>query len=73
MDPIDEELSLIGIVREQIRDTSKLRAVYAGIGGLGQKMLGLPAVSKVLQITVLDTWAEPHETNPCFSLERAAS
>jgi hypothetical protein len=66
MDPMDEELSFVGIVREQISETSKLRAVYAGIGELGQKMLGLPAVSKVLQITVVDTRDEPHESYTCL-------
>jgi hypothetical protein len=66
MDAMDEELSLIGIVRELTGDTSKLRAVYAGIGEFGQKMLGLPAASRVLQITVVDTLDEPHESYTCL-------
>jgi hypothetical protein len=66
MDAMDEELSLIGIVRELIGDTSKLRAVYAGIGELGQKVLGLPAASKVVQVTVVDTRDEPHESYTCL-------
>lgn len=62
MDPMDEELSFIGIIRDQIADTAKLRSVYDGIGDLGQKMLGLPVVSKALQITIVDTQDEPHES-----------
>lgn len=63
MDAIDgEKVSLIGLLRGIDRKTNRLNVLYQRLGDLGRKMLGLPAASKAVQVTVLDNQGQPVES-----------
>jgi len=63
MDAIDgERQSMIGLLRSIDRKTNRLSALYQRLGDLGRKMLGLPAASKAVQVTVLDNQGQPVES-----------
>lgn len=64
MDPTaeGEEHFFIGFLRERASDTASIKALYAEIGGVGIKMLGLPAHGDALQLTIIDAGGEPNES-----------
>jgi len=63
MEPIGEEKeSFIAVVREKLRNTAYMKAIYVGLGPIGQKILNLPALSKAVQITVHRNDDDPIES-----------
>lgn len=63
MDPMPEEtISIVGVIRERHTGTARIRALYAELGALGRKLMGLPAESHAVQLTIVDTQGEPHES-----------
>lgn len=64
MDPTAEaeEHFFIGFLRERASGTASIKALYAEIGGVGIKMLGLPAQKDALQLTIIDASGEPNES-----------
>ncbi|KIC56986.1 hypothetical protein RM53_10335 [Brevundimonas nasdae] len=64
MDPTadGEEHFFIGLMTERESGTARIKRLYAEVGGLGLKMLGLPAQSQAVQITMVDAGGEPNES-----------
>jgi hypothetical protein len=63
MDPMPGEVeSFIGVVREMSIKTTKLDALYDGLGSMGQKALGLPARSNAVQLTIEKNDLDPVES-----------
>ncbi len=63
MDPMPGEVeSFICVVRELQASTDRLKTLYAGLGDLGRKLLDLPALSAVCQVTLEKNDLDPVET-----------
>jgi hypothetical protein len=64
MDPIAGEppYFFLGIVREKLKGTASIGQLYAAMGDVGRKTNGLPAQTRAIQITVVDTQGEPNES-----------
>lgn len=63
MDPVsmNEQLQLIGIVREIENDTAFLRSLFE-MGDLGRKLFDLPARMNARQLTIVDAGGLPNES-----------
>jgi hypothetical protein len=61
-----DEQSFIGVVRELKTKTAKIAQLYASVGNVGAKALDLPAQSKAIQLTIVDTAGEPKESFTCI-------
>ena len=57
-----ENSFLIGVLRERVNDAPRVKSLYGVVGDLGLKLLGLPARSRALQVTVIDAGGEPNES-----------
>lgn len=68
MDPLaDEVMSVLGVVRDIQSNTARIKEIYAGLGNLGQQVLGLPPLSRAIALTIVDAEGEPNESYTCLA------